>query len=197
MSEIAICNLALSRIQSAPISSFAEETAEGRACEAVYDLMRDVVLEAHDWGFASRTKELAESTEEHPQYDYMYQYPAGCLVPRSRIDSSGADADAAFEVVTDALGNGRYIASSANPFTLRYTARVEQTGLYPAMFRSALAYRIAAELALKLRSGPEWSIALLELYEKEKARAAAIDAGAGVEADLPDDQENPWKAARN
>src|SRR5512139_3149699 len=81
LTRIQICNLALKRLRNGrTITSLSEQTAEGRACNDVYDYCRQTVLSDRSWPFAVRDTTLA-LVEEDPNDEWYYSYrvPSDCL----------------------------------------------------------------------------------------------------------------------
>ena len=53
-SEVDICNRALSKLGAARITSLTEDSVNARACNAMYESVRDAELRAHPWNFAMK-----------------------------------------------------------------------------------------------------------------------------------------------
>ena len=62
--NIAICNMALSKIGARAITALSDETESARALNAVYNEVLDEVLSEHLWTFAQKRAELVDIT--HP-----------------------------------------------------------------------------------------------------------------------------------
>ena len=82
-SKVTICNLALARIgDEANITSIdpPEGSAMAEACQRLYPLAVEVVLEAHDWTFAMRRRALAKlSSVETGGWKYGFKVPSDAL----------------------------------------------------------------------------------------------------------------------
>lgn len=95
MSEVQICNLGLVRIGSDPniVASLNEDSAEARACNAVYSIRRDALLAMAPWGFASSFVTLAATNQTAPtDWAYEYQYPNDCLSLIKIVNPAGRTA---------------------------------------------------------------------------------------------------------
>lgn len=108
-SDIDICNEALLAIGTrSTIVSFAEQSAEARACARLYNSVRQSTLRQAPWGFARKDEVLtiqaaASGTPENPNgpalwnntlpprpWNYAYVYPADCIFVRKIYQSPQA-----------------------------------------------------------------------------------------------------------
>ena len=48
-----VCNLAMARLGEPFITSLGDNTKEAKACNNVYEMVIDEVLEKHNWSFAN------------------------------------------------------------------------------------------------------------------------------------------------
>ncbi len=53
LNDVALCSRALVRLGAAPITSFADGTAESEIAGALFAPTRDALLSAYGWSFAS------------------------------------------------------------------------------------------------------------------------------------------------
>ncbi len=147
-SQVGIVNLALIRIKVPVIASMSESSSAATYASAVWEYVRDEVLEEHDWNFAKLTAELAQdtATPTDPKWDYRYVKPANCLKIRSIVDEGNTP----YEYVEE----GDYIYcnfdNSDHSLFMRYTTVITDPTKYSPSFINALAWRLAAELSLKL-----------------------------------------------
>lgn len=95
-SDVSICNLGLVRCGSDPviISSLNEDSAEARACNAVYTQRRDSLLAMGPWGFATAHVTLA-LVRQNPNTDwaYEYEYPNDCLAFQRILNPAGRESE--------------------------------------------------------------------------------------------------------
>lgn len=171
---IGICNTALSRLGiDQAIEDLNDSNARARACRLHYDQCRQQVLQDFPWNFARGVVALAElSTDPPPGFGYSYRYPTDCLEARIVTDEAGyrlrnqwehdvrtwsdwglwSPGRVTFEVMADtAVPGSRLIACDIPEAHLWYTVDVSITTQFTPLFASALAWRIAAELAGALR----------------------------------------------
>lgn len=164
--EVEICSLALSRIGANTISSLSDTTREAIACSNVYAASRDSVLRDHDWSFARGYLALALLSETHPEWDFVYAYPADCLAAR-RIYNAFSDEER-YEIPYD-MGisvnrTSQVVLTDQEEAILIYTVATANTAVYDKIFVDALAWRIGAELVTPLRANSALSQALGNRY---------------------------------
>ena len=63
LSSIELCSSALVKLGANGISSFEDGTAESRVASSLYPLIRDALLCAHPWSFATAQARLARLSE--------------------------------------------------------------------------------------------------------------------------------------
>jgi hypothetical protein len=149
-STIEICNLALTKLGAARITSLADDSKQAQALSAIYDSARDAELAAHPWSFAiTRAALPASSTAPAFGWARAFPLPADCLHLVQVGDSfSYYDSDTAgagFDVE-----GGAVLTDATSPLLIRYTYRVTNSGLFPPLFVQSLACRLAFELAEEL-----------------------------------------------
>jgi hypothetical protein len=197
--EAGVCNRALLRIgQSQLINDLTQASPIARACQALYADSRDATLEARWWPFAKRRATLAEIAEaDLPEagiggWAYAYTLPADCIAPRY-IEALTDDTDEeVIAVNSDAIG----IASGARPIpfdteddgdrrilltdqpaaVLVYTARVTQVARFTPLFKDALSFKLASDLAFGIAKKPAVGREMLVAFERALERAAGSSA---------------------
>lgn len=190
-STVDACSLALSHIGGYTIQSLDDPTKEARECKRLAIPARDATLEAGDWGFARKSVALALLSYTRPGWSYAYAWPSDCLMPRRIYDPSreGADVDPAtldslgddpipFEVgVNDAL-NARIILTNQVSAIVVYTARVTDANLFSPTFIDAWSWRLAADLAIPIRSDSALQQKMLAQFERRIGQAGQNSANA-------------------
>ena len=73
LNSIELCSSALIKLGADSISSFEDGTAEARVAARLYPLVRDAMLCAHPWSFATKKAELARLAGP-PATDFAYAY---------------------------------------------------------------------------------------------------------------------------
>lgn len=151
-----ICNRALLRVGVTRfIESLDDETAEGQACNELFESSRDAVLSSSPWKFATKRSDLGVLTSvEREEWEFVYNLPTDCLVPRyigieSKITS--ATQRIPFDLESNDAGDGQILVTDLEDAQLIYTARVTIPTKWPALFIDALAWNLAGDLALALQ----------------------------------------------
>ncbi len=179
LNDIALTSRALIRIGAAPITSFDDGSAQAEIAGALYGTVRDGLLSAYAWSFATGQIALSQlSTPPVADYDYAYQLPNDYL----RAMSAG----------TGTRGRGlKYRISRGSLHTnsptvvLTYVFRPQEEE-FPPYFDQALIARLAAEFTIPITESTSRAEAMFRLAENEYERARQIDA----QQDTPNSIEN-------
>ncbi|GKX40036.1 hypothetical protein SOASR014_37750 [Pectobacterium carotovorum subsp. carotovorum] len=197
-SEIEICNIALSRLGvSRSINALTEQSKEAGACSLHYEPARDAVLSDFPWNFATKRVALADLNSAPADWQYAYRYPTDCMrlieimTPGTRTPT----ARQRIEYVTgsDADGAGKLIYTDQPSAWLKYVGSVTDTNMFDAIFRDALAWRMAGEMAMQLTGNANLGQFALQMYAQVIASAASRSMEENQEAQPPID---PFTAAR-
>lgn len=168
LSDIALCSRALLKLGSDGIASFDEGTVEAEISANLYPSVRDGLLSAHPWSFASGQVTLPRlAASPLADYDNAFQLPADFL----RALSAGVGA----------RGRGlnyriaeKRLHTNADAVVLTYIFRPKETE-FPPFFDSALIARLSAEFCIPITESTSRSEALMKLAENEFRRAKMID----------------------
>lgn len=177
-SIVAICNLALSNIGKDNINALNEATAEARACNQFYEHVRDTLLQAYPWRFATGLVSLAAIANDKPEeWQYAYARPTDCLKVRSigptRKDALFNDSSVKFLPYDVA---SEVIYCDASPAYLNYTKRLTDPAKYPVLFIEALAWHLAVRLSMPLTRDPRVRADAFELATRMQVAAEMADA---------------------
>jgi hypothetical protein len=175
-SVIEISNRALGRIGiSQLIESLDDPNDRARQCRLAYEPCRDEVLQDFPWNFAQSSVSLSlVSGVTVPGWQYAYRYPDACLKVHRVTDQSGArvaslgvfgrdvwDYDSLipmktpFQVMADPATDGARLLVTDMPLAVAwFTHEITDPSQFSPLFRSALAWRMAMELALSLKATP-------------------------------------------
>lgn len=188
-SEVSIINRALGFLGATKIVSRTQDSASAVAADAIFDDLRDDVLRDHPWNSVKRRAQLAaEVTAPLFGWDLSYLWPADCL----RILSVN-DVDWARRVGWAVEGR-KILTDFTAPIDVEYCARITDPNEWDAKLRTAIALRLAAELAEPLTQQPEKQTKLLAAYERAKISAGIVD---GLEEDPVENvDDSPLLAAR-
>lgn len=175
--EIDICNIALGRVGvDRTIISFEEQSKEARNCKRFYELARDEVMEKVPWPFATRTVALAPLPvgDLLPGWGFQYALPADMaslleVVPAGEAAASvGYYQDCcgpwnpprsgmySFRRAMSADGTVGAVLSNVRDAYAVYVSKATNTSLFSTLCVSAIADRLAMELAMPLTSDPRW-----------------------------------------
>ena len=191
-STIQIFNTALGRLGGEQIPynrSPHEQDATGILCENLFPHVLDMVLEAHEWGFATRRVVLAmlpEQQPENPDYVLRYAMPTDCVKPVSIEGYAGVNRTPAY------LIEGNAILTNKRNAELVYIARIEEPRAWPPSFADVLAWALAGELASARINDSQKQNWCYQNYEVALAKAAARDRA----KQNPHRKQSPWLVAR-
>lgn len=146
-SRLEIVNHALTLLGAEALSSFEDDTAEARAALRVYDRTYAAALSAYRWACARvTTTQLPRLAGDTPDGRYRYGLPAGWLTLVALTDRSGARVS--YRLEGPALIPDRPTGDTEALF-LSYVQPIDE-GQLPEYLARALAYELAAELAMPL-----------------------------------------------
>ena len=211
-SEIDICNLALSNLGNvATVASFDEGSAEADYCRRFYPIVRDELLEKHDWSFATRRAALAQVTNPSSTWAYAYAAPSGMQRALAVLDPLASDDDVepasyapqAYRLESAADGSTIILTHQADA-VLRYTLLVTDAGRYPATVVLTLAAALAASLAGPIikgndgaTTGVRWRSAAYGSTGKSGLFAEAVRLDSSQKRSLTRDKHPvPWLVGR-
>jgi hypothetical protein len=141
----------------------------------------DTVLRDHPWNCATVLDELAQDATA-PEYghSYRYQLPADpyCLRVLGTDQDEYVDGDG--QMYYDYKIVGRYIHTDATTLKITYIGRITDVSLYDSLLVSALAAKLAAELAFPITKSHNVVAAMGKLYEAKLADAKVVDAQEGA-----------------
>ena len=181
-SDVAIANLALTKIGDLRITALSDNTKQAREVNAVYGMLRDKLQRTYNWRFCVKRAALAADVAT-PVFDYSHQYtvPSDCL----RIlqinayypapDLSDLISSSGQEYV---LEGGKILTRSSGVLNLRYLARIETTSLFDPSFDEAFASLLAYNVCEALTQSDAKKNAALRDYRMalmDAIRANAIE----------------------
>ncbi|HEX9703096.1 MAG TPA: hypothetical protein VGA19_09600 [Rhodospirillales bacterium] len=168
LSGIALSSRALIKLGAATIASFEEGTAEAEVAANLYPSIRDALLSAHPWSFATAQSVLPRLAAE-PVADYAsaFQLPADFLRALS-AGPGGRGRGIDYRIAE------RRLHADADQVVLTYIFRPAEPD-FPPFFDQALIARLAAEFCIPLTESTTRAEALHKLAEHEFQRAKMID----------------------
>lgn len=172
-SQVGVVNLALFHIEQKSISSIDENTPMARDAKAVWDYIRDEVLERFEWNFAKTEVELTQDTWTSTGiWEYRYAKPSSCL----RIcREKGLRDEAGNEIAYEEIGDYIYtdFDNTDADLYLTYITIITDVTKWSSIFCQTVAYRLAAALSKRLKSGDEND--MLNKYELTLNQAIALN----------------------
>lgn len=177
VSEVSICNQALSWLGEKLITSLDDPTTPAQLCKLNYEQLRDAVLEARDWSFAmQRNVPAVLVTVPVWGYSHQFQLPPDLL----RVVFVGeTDSDLENQPVDNWQREQDKIMCNVDTIYLRYIYRLTDPVKFTPLFVQALAARIAADLAMPLTSSRSLQSDMFNLFGVKLQEAAATDAKQG------------------
>lgn len=157
MTSTDICNLALAYLAKGRITSLTQNTEEARQCAMHYDHCRKLLLRSYRWGFARRIEKLALSALTIPGWEFVYGYPADCLIVRFVFEKEGAakkEVDLNQFDISDVDGV-KVICTDVEQAWCEYTEDVVEVAKMTEEFIEALARYLAASMAMVITGNGE------------------------------------------
>ena len=146
--DLAVCNLAVSRVGRRPINSVSSPVTDIEfACATLYPVAVDTLLSRHTWKFANPVTELAADADVAPigGYDYAYKLPSD-LVAGPYAVYTAADLTRPISAYIHA---NDYIHTSETSCLIRYRRR-PAVGIWPVYFVDL----VSGDLAMRLARTP-------------------------------------------
>ena len=177
LTDIGLCSRALVRLGAAPITSFDDNTAESEIANALYGSVRDALLSAYPWSFATGQIELTKLNDA-PVADYQnaFQLPLDFLraISAGYGGNQGASQSGTGHGLNYRISRGQ-LHTNADSVVLTYIYRVEEES-FPPFFDMALIAQLSAEFCIPVTESTSRSNALAKSAKAEYARARQIDA---------------------
>ncbi|HBH27143.1 MAG TPA: hypothetical protein DDX54_07080 [Rhodospirillaceae bacterium] len=160
---------ALIGIGAKPISAFDDGSAEAEIAGALYDGVRDGLLSAYTWSFATGQVAPARlAGTPLADYPYAFALPTDFLRAVS-VGSGGRGRGVPYRVARGALH------ARAESVVLTYIFRPEEAA-FPPFFAQALIARLRAELCIPLTENTDRAAAMAALADDAFGRARQVDA---------------------
>jgi len=162
---VEICNSALVKIGVEPIGSFSEDSKAARVLATQYPLIRDSLLQDHYWNFAIKTVALAK-------------LPTQDLGGRGTKFALPNDYEQAIKLLSNRfykIESGVLIAQE-DVAILKYVWKNTDTSTYTSLFKEALAWAIAGDIAFLMVQSTTLADRVQETARKKKLDAASVDA---------------------
>lgn len=147
MSQVSLCNQALTSLGATPILSIDDDTTEAKLCKLHYQPTLESMLEAASWSFATKRMELPKSSEAPPSpWTSQFLIPTDILRIIEAGDSPNFDA----ENSTQWQIEGQYIVTDSEKCYIRAITRNIAVNNFTTSFSQAFTARLAAEMCLAI-----------------------------------------------
>ena len=140
-SKVDICNLALTRLATARITSLSDGTVSAKDCNAIYELVAEQVMGLGPWPSCIRRVELA-ALASTPEYEYTYEYTLPTNPRCLRIISINESKPG--EINYD-IENGKLLIDEST-VKIKYIAYLSDSNSYDIYLRQAIVDHLVAEL---------------------------------------------------
>lgn len=179
---VGLCNHALLLCGASPITALADDTANARALNAVYENARKGFLTECRWTFALTRTSLATSATTfawlHDEEAYVYTRPSGAL----RIWEM-SDLEAIWRE------EGDYIISNTASLGTLYTIDHSEVGLWRPKAIIAFIDKLCSDICFMVLNSAQKAEAFLAKYQKVSLPAAmAEESQTGTHQEVRDDE---------
>jgi len=168
LSDISICTNALIKIGASSISSFEDGTAEAEVSFNLYPIVKNGLLSAYPWNFATCTKDLAKCSENPiSDYKYSYQLPPDFL----RVISAGEGSSSKgieYKII------GKKLYTNHPSVILRYIYSPKEEDL-PPYFIEGLIAKLASEFCIPITESTSRAELLKKQSDEFFQRARVLD----------------------
>lgn len=181
-----------------------ERTAEANACRIFYDTALDIILCNFDWPFAGKKAALGlVETFTNPETDewkYSYQYPSDSLNFRKiytpYVRNTNMQTRIPYRIFNATESAGKLIFTDQEDAIGEYTVRMTSVDLFPADFKMAFSYLLAAYIAPSITNGDNPGLAnnMLQMAQFFGTQATARNANEEKEEEIP---QSEFIQARN
>lgn len=168
VSEVAICNYALALLGETPIISLDDDSKPAALCKAMYPIVRDASLEAHNWTFATKWYDLP-MVPEPALGEYRNRFPLPAEYLRTIFVGSDATHPARHQI------EGGDVVTNDQRCLVQMVVQVTDTFKFTPMFVHALAAYLAAELAVPIASSASLQQQMFQLYGVKVGEAVSRD----------------------
>lgn len=168
--------MALGRLGGGRISNYETDTSEKAVlCRLYYDSVVEEVLRTHEWNCAIWYQALSLVNEDdedyllgdYEEYSYQFQLPTSprCLRVLKIVDNEDYD----YEIVSG------YLLANLDEVTIKYIREIIDPTKFDSLLVKAIAYRLAAEIAVRVTSSNKVEESMYALYDWALNKAISID----------------------
>lgn len=198
LTDLALANLALGRLgEGKPLTALGVATLPASYWASVFlPIVKAALLASHPWSFAKRSADLVAATvDDVPTgWTYAYTLPTDLVTPLSLWNGDRRpppENEYPFELVfaTNGATKLQVLATDVLDPTLLYiTDTLTESAVVPGPYVEALAWALAAELAMPLGKDMQRALALRQMAERARQQAVAFDMNTRRRDPEPDPQ---------
>jgi hypothetical protein len=168
VTDVEIANAALALVKKGGIQSFEDDSAQARACKALFAPMRDKVFEDRIWSFA-KGQYILDPLADAPLFGFAYQFelPGEAIAPVAVKDADGNSV--AYEMF------GRNICSDTERLYVVAKTKPTDASLYTPGFCVAAFTLLASFLAVPLAENAALGVSYAAQYKTLVKDAAGAD----------------------
>lgn len=180
LTNVAICNMAFTRIGTNRISSLTQDTENARIANLLYDFIVDEVLASYPWPCAITRASFAQLTTT-PAYEYAYEYQLPSNPYCLKVLSVYPTGDYKVE--------GRKLLTDLSSVSARYIGRLTNASDFSPYVTRVLVAKLAVEFSGRIANALNLKRVLEAEYNLEFARAKVASGQSGY----PEDEgNNDW-----
>lgn len=174
-SDVAICNLALTKLGDLRITALSDNTKQARELNAVYGMLRDKLQRTYNWRFCVKRAQLAADVAA-PLFDFTSQYTAPADLLRILQVGTYFPAPDLSDLIGSGgqewvLEGGKILTRQTGQLNIRYLARISDTTRFDPAFDDAFSALLAYNVCEALTQSDAKKNAALRDY-----RMAVMDA---------------------
>lgn len=187
-SKVGIYNRALQILGAARIVAVTDNNTRARACNACFEACRLAELRAHAWNFAIRRAQLPKATDG-PAFGPANYFPlptdfVRLLPPDKWLNFNNRD----WQIEEKGIAT-----NDDAPLNIRYIANIDDPNKMDALFREALAARMAREMCEELTQSNTKKAETKDAYNTAVLEARHINA---FERESDEPPEDEWITAQ-
>ena len=175
ISRVVIGNRALFKLGEARIEAFDDGSKAADILSEIYDSIRDEVLEAHPWNFATKRFALEASAVE-PEWLWEKAFPLDTEI--LRVTETDLPEGQPWAVELD-QSNVKCLMCDSSSVKVKAIVRIEDETRFSGLYVEAFACRLAQELAFSMTGTKSSVDTMRALYEDALSKARSADAQEG------------------
>ena len=180
-SVIDIINSALGKVGEGTITALTDGTNAANVANVLYAPVRDRLLRGHVWNFALERVQLARLADAPAfGFNYKYQLPADNIRVVEAYNNDQGIGAVEYRI------EGKTMHSDAEEIYLLFIKQVTDTNAMTADFREALAFSLAADMAVPIANSRILAAQMVAEAEKWTRRAKSSDSIEDFPQGIPD-----------